>query len=161
MRSHAIKQKCNKVTMQKEFVEPSWFVRFVVTPTLILWIVACEFYFVDALRSYVNALPVCEQNQWLRGLSIALAICMALPSLELARYAFRTFQTDQFPPPGMWVMRRTLVRRGEQAKKIARTLTTLALLNVIIAGLAAYLISKTAPFTPLNQAQCAAHQTLN
>ena len=137
--------------MQKEFIEPSWFVRFVVTPTLILWIVACELYFVDALRSYVNALPLCEQNQWLRGLSIALAICMALPSLELARYALRTFQTDQFPPPGMWVMRRTLVRRGEQAKKIARTLTTLALLNVIIAGLAAYFISKTAPFTPLNK----------
>lgn len=147
--------------MQKEFVEPSWFVRFVVTPTLILWIVACEFYFVDALRSYINALPMCEQNQWLRGLSIALAICMALPSLELARYALRTFQTDLFPPPGMWVMRRTLIRRGKQAIKIARTLTAVALLNVIIAGLAAYFISKTAPFAPIKQAQCAAPQTLN
>ncbi len=142
--------------MQEEFIEPSWFIRFVVIPVFILWLVACEFYFIDELKNYIHTLPHCEKNQWLRGLYIALAICFALPSIEIARYAQRSFQSEQFPPPGMWVMRRTRVRHGAQAHKIAQTLTVVALLNLIIAGIAAYFISKTPPFDLRQREQCTA-----
>jgi hypothetical protein len=142
--------------MQEEYIEPSRFMKFLVIPALILWLVACEFYCIDALRNYIHTLPHCEQNQWLRGLYIALAICFALPSLEIARYAHRSFQSDQFPPPGMWVMRRTRVRRGVPALKIAQKLSAVALLNLIIAAVFAYIVSKTPPFEPRQWEQCIA-----
>lgn len=87
---------------------------------------------------FIKSLPLCEQLRWYRAeIYFVIALIMALGA-GAAPFLIRQMISGQVPPPGTWVLRRTLVRRGPHLRWSAAAgllLLVIALAMVAKAGL--------------------------
>jgi hypothetical protein len=89
---------------------------------LVFWVVQSR---LPALKAWVAEDPVQIQSR-LRLIASGLAAAIAVPTLVFAAYFWRlggrVIRSNQFPPPGMRVIRDTVVWHGESARRRGRIL---------------------------------------
>ncbi len=101
---------------------------------LVFWVVQSR---LPALKAWVAEDPVQVQPR-LRLIASGLAAAIAVPTLFFAahfwRLGGRVIRSNQFPPPGMRVIRDTVVWHGESARRRGRILQGMALILSFIVG---------------------------
>jgi len=101
---------------------------------LVFWVVQSR---LPALKAWVAEDPVQVQPR-LKLIASGLAAAIAVPALFFAAYFWRlggrVIRSNQFPPPGMRVIRDTVVWHGEGARRRGRILQGMALILSFIAG---------------------------
>ncbi|MBF0609160.1 MAG: hypothetical protein SFH39_08460 [Candidatus Magnetobacterium sp. LHC-1] len=91
----------------------------------------------------IKALPpdkaIGEMVSLLRLVLVAGAIVICAFSVYLIRFSAKVLRTQQFPPKGTRVIRRTVIRRGQGAVAIAYTLIVLSV-SMIVISVAMYIM---------------------
>lgn len=108
---------------------------------------SAAFWLVDSrlpiLRAWVIEDPGQAQNR-VRLIAFGISAAVAIPTLVFAGYFWRlggrVIRSNRFPPPGMRVVRDTVVWQGDGARRRGRMLQALALaLTFIVGGIVALL----------------------
>ena len=90
-----------------------------------------------ALQKWVIEDPNQAEGR-LRVVASGLAAVVAVPTLLFAAYFWRlggrVIRSSRFPPPGMRVVRDTVVRDGASAKRVGRILQAMALMLTFTVG---------------------------
>ncbi len=75
---------------------------------------------VTPTMAWVRTLPACEQARWLSGMLVAAMAVMPLTGLVLfLPIGLKIWRHGCWPYPGVWLWRRTRVRRGWRARLTA------------------------------------------
>jgi hypothetical protein len=85
--------------------------------------------FTPTVMAPLAALPeLCEELAGYRALMQRFSIVLPVPGLWLVLYGSRILKSGQSPPPGAWVLHRTLVKRGPHVTRVAVALAAVGLL---------------------------------
>ena len=69
------------------------------------------------LMAHIGSLPVCDQLPWFQGVIALQALLLAVIPAVLLSMGLATRRSGRWPPPRMWVLRRTRVLRGAAAAR--------------------------------------------
>jgi hypothetical protein len=90
-----------------------------------------------ALHAWITEDPAQVQTR-LKLIASGLAAAVAVPTLLLAAYYWRlggrVIRSNRFPPPGMRVIRDTVIWHGESARRRGRILQGLAVILSFVVG---------------------------
>lgn len=84
---------------------------------LVLGLSALHLLAVQPTLAWVRTLPACDQASWLSGMLVGVTALMPLFGLVvLVPLGFKVWRHGCWPYPGVWLWRRTRVRRGWRAR---------------------------------------------
>ena len=69
------------------------------------------------LMAHIGSLPVCDQLPWFQGVIALQALLLTVIPAVLLSMGMATRRSGRWPPPRMWVLRRTRVLRGAAATR--------------------------------------------
>jgi hypothetical protein len=97
---------------------------------VVAWLI---YAFAPLVMAPLAALPtLCEELAGYRALMQWFSLVLPVPGLWLVLYGSRILESGQSPPPGAWVLHRTLVKRGPHVTRVAVALAAVGLLVSLV-----------------------------
>ena len=117
--------------------------------------IAIEFWLLPAFFAHLHSLPKCNQWTWLRAILLSVIFFPPLVALWAIPHSLRLLKLNQFPLPGVWVLRLTPIQRGRPVRIRAIALLLLSALALAFPLLGLHLLEST-PFS-YSRKSCAFH----